>query len=80
MQQYTLLVFIIIATITKVSVLRPAIIMLISKTEQQNRGLPELVQFGTHLFGSCHLFERTESKKEKEKNKLQCQSINVNSP
>lgn len=59
-----MLVYIITTTITKVSVLGAVIIMLISKTELQNRGLPEIVQFGTHLFGSCHLFERTEKQKQ----------------
>lgn len=33
-----------------------------SKTEQPNIGLPEVVQFGMHLFGSCHPFQRTEAK------------------
>ena len=40
--------------------------MLSSKTVQQNRGLPEKVQFGMHLFGSYHPFESTEAKKIKE--------------
>lgn len=51
-----------VSTLMNRIIVKAGFTRLSSETVRRNRGLPEVMQFGMHLFGNCHPSERTERK------------------